>query len=383
MTHRSRLGATADLGKFSRARALRRGFALGAGTAAALFSSIAFAQTTTPDDAKALVSAPSVDIKAPEKADALDSTTAAISAGGQLSTGNSRLLAGTVTADYQKRFSNNGIGLTLLGNYGESATPTSNLHVSAENVQGRARYDRYLLDRLSVFVINTGRHDRFQGIDFRYNLDPGVKYLFVQEPATKFWGELGYDFQYDVRRDDALTQANGTRLDKTATDHSTRLYAGLTEAFNDNVNLTTGVEYLQSVIHASHYRINFDALLAAKIGGALAFGVGFSARYDHAPLPDKKRLDTQSVLSLIYSFSDAPKATPPAPPPCTPGPAPTCAPPGPVTSPTPTSPDALPTGIAPAQPPPPSDAPVPLPPPAQPSAPPAGIAPNTPTPATP
>jgi putative salt-induced outer membrane protein YdiY len=384
MTHRSRHGAPADLGKLSRTRALRRGFALGVTATSALVSHAAFAQSgQAPADATALVAAPTSTTKAPDKEDTLDVTTAALSAGGQLSTGNSRLLAGTIAGAYQTRFDRNGIGLSLLGNYGESATPTSNLHVSAQNVQGRARYDRYLLDQFSVFLINTGRHDRFQGIDFRYNLDPGVKYLFVQQPATNLWGEFGYDFQYDVRRDDSLTEPDGTRLDKTATDHSVRVFAGFTHAFNDNVNLTTGVEYLQSFIHATHYRINFDALFAAKLGGALALGVGFTARYDHAPLPDKKTLDTQSILSLIYSFSNAPVAKPAEPPPCTPAPAPTCAPPGPVTPPASTSPDALPPGAAPAQPPPPSDAPAPLPPAAQPAAPPAGSAPNAPAPGTP
>jgi putative salt-induced outer membrane protein YdiY len=380
MTHRSRLGATADLDTTARVRALRRGFTLGASASFALVSQAAFAQSTgqAPADAKALVTAPTTDIKAPEKPDGLDVTTAALSAGGQLSTGNSQLMAGTIAADYQTRFSNNGIGLSLLGNYGESATPGKDLRVSAQNVQGRARYDRYLADRVSVFLINTGRHDRFQGIDFRYNLDPGVKYLFVQKPTTNFWGELGYDFQFDVRRDDAIRLPDGTRLDKTATDHSTRVYAGLTHAFNDNVNLTTGVEYLQSVIHATHYRINFDALFAAKLGGALALGAGFSARYDHAPLPDKKRLDTVSILSIIYSFSNAPKAKP-AEPACPPAPAcvPPAPPPAPPQAPTPAGPDALPSeGTAPAQPPPPSSTPGPLPPPAAPTAPPAGIAPG-------
>lgn len=374
MTHRARC-ASAALSKLLRARAARSCIAVGASATSILAAPVALAQSmgAPPPDATALVSTPTASAKPPEKADALDVTTVAISAGGQLSTGNSRLLAGTVSADYQTRFSDNGIGLNLLGNYGESATPGSNLHVSAQNIQGRARYDRYLLDQLSVFLINTGRHDRFQGIDFRYNLDPGVKYLFVQQPATKLWGELGYDFQYDVRRDDALTEADGTRLDKTATDHSTRVFAGFTQAFNDSVNLTTGIEYLQSVVHAKKNRINFDALFAAKVGGGLALGLGFSARYDHDPLPEKKRLDTQSILSLIYSFSDAPKAKPDEPKCPPPAPAPACVPAAP---PVPTAPDVPPNGAAPAEPPPPSAAPAPVPPAAQPTAPPAGIAPG-------
>jgi Protein of unknown function, DUF481 len=353
------------------------GSALAALGATLLHAAVARAGDPTgapPPDAKALVSAPSTTIKAPEKADALDVTTVAVSAGGQLATGNSRMAAATVTGDYQTRFSNNGIGVSVLGNYGESATPGTALVVSAQNLQGRVRYDRYLLDPLSVFLINTGRHDRFQGLDFRYNLDPGVKYLFVQKPATNFWGEFGYDFQYDIRRDDALNTVNAdgsvTHVSKTATDHSLRTFVGFTHSFNDAVNLATGVEYLQSFIDATKYRLNFDALFTAKVGAGLALGAGFSARYDHDPLPDKKTLDTQTVLSVIYSFSDAPTAKPAAPPPCPP--APTC------TKALPPVPTATPSG-APADVPPPSVA-TPAPPPAAaPTSPPSGIAP-TPTP---
>src|SRR5262249_52437245 len=148
------------------------------------------------------------------------------------------------------------------------------------------------------------RHDRFQGLDFRYNLDPGVKYLFVREKASTLWGELGYDFQYDIRRDEDLIQRDATGavtavLDKTQTDHSIRAFAGFKHAFNEEVTLSTGVEYLQSLVETDRSRLNFDALFAAKVGGGLALGLGFGARYDNAPLPGKEKLDTSTTVSLI------------------------------------------------------------------------------------
>ena len=59
---------------------------------------------------------------------------------------------------------------------------------------------------MSLFLITTGRNDRFQGLEFRLNVDPGAKYLFVNTDPTTFWGEVGYDFQYDIRNSDALAQ---------------------------------------------------------------------------------------------------------------------------------------------------------------------------------
>jgi len=62
------------------------------------------------------------------------------------------------------------------------------------------------------------------------------------------------------------------------------------------------------------------------VGGGFSVGFGFSARYDHDPLPGKVNTDTATTLSLIYAFSDVVKppvcpcpVLPPAPPLFVPG----------------------------------------------------------------
>ena len=118
--------------------------------------------------------------------------------------------------------------------------------------------------------------------------------------------------------------ANGQQvlLPKTATSQSGRLYVGLKHAFSSQVTFTTGIEYLQAFAassgSSSDYRINYDALFAANLAGGFALGLGFSARYDHTPIPGKEDLDTSSTVSLIYSFSDAVAAAAAPTCPCTP-----------------------------------------------------------------
>lgn len=294
-----------------------------------------------PPDEAALVSAPAASADAPKIEKKDEGTTASVSAGGQLATGNSRLLAATVNGAAETRWSMNGLGGSVLGNYGRAALPGESIKTTAQNLQARLRYDRYLVEQASVFLLNTGRHDRFQGIDFRYNLDPGFKYLFVNTAPTQLWGEAGYDFQYDIRRDDALIVMGEPPLDKHATDHSVRAFAGLKHAFNPAVTVSTGLEFLQSLVHGDHNRLNFDALLAAALGGGLSFGFGVSLRYDHAPLPGKKHLDTTTTVSLIYAFSD--KVEAPAPP----APEPVCPPIAPAAEVAPLAPQTAPP-VAPA-----------------------------------
>ncbi len=321
-----------------------------------LFASLAVASFVTlassahadaPADTKPLVAAPKDPADAPTIAKATDGSSATASAGALMTTGNSYMLAGTANGAYERRFGDNSLGAAGIGNYGESRPQGGANHPTTENIQGKLRYDRYLTDDFTAFMMLTARSDRFQGVEFRLNVDPGVKYLFVNENTTAFWGEAGYDFQYDVRRDDArqdqdssgklLVDAAGqpVLVNKTATDHSARLFAGVKYAWNSDVTSKAGVEYLQSVIDSGRYRVNFDALVAAKLKGGLAMGVGFSARYDHAPLPGKEELDTSTSVNLIYSFADpspkkdnCPCEPPPDPaPPSTPPPAPPAPPP--------------------------------------------------------
>jgi Protein of unknown function, DUF481 len=269
-----------------------------------------------PPDAKVLVDAPKA-ADAPTVDKPTDGTSATASAGGQLVSGNSRLLALTGSGLFDTRKGNNGFGAALVGNYGQGAPPGSDVVETAENVQGRLRYDRYVAEQASAFLIATGRHDRFQGLDFRLNIDPGFKYLFFKQGAEALWAEAGYDFQYDIRRDDALQELDATNkaivangqpvlLPKTAVDHSLRFFYGVRHSFNKDVTLALGYEYLQSFVESTRYRLNFDLLFAAKVSGGLAVGFGYSARFDHDPLPGKERLDTTMTANVIYSFTDPP-----------------------------------------------------------------------------
>jgi putative salt-induced outer membrane protein len=314
-----------------------------------------------PPDTKVLVEAPKAPgLAEPKLERPVDGTTASLSAGGLLTSGNSRLLAFSANGSLESRHDANGFGAALITNYGQGAAADKAVQVSTQNIQGKLRYDRYVIEQASIFLLTTGRHDRFQGLDFRLNIDPGFKYLFLREQSNSLWAEAGYDFQYDIRRDEARVVRDANKapvlgsngepmlLDKTLVDHSSRLFVGYRRGFNKEVTLATGIEYLQSVIESERYRINFDALLAAKVGGGLAIGMGLSARYDNAPLPTKKDLDTSTTVSLIYAFSDIPEKKEPCA--CPEPPAPAAAPPASAPSP-PQAAEAPPAETPPATPP--------------------------------
>jgi len=274
-----------------------------------------------------------------EAAPTTDSTTAAVSAGGQYAAGNSRLYAATGQGKLELRRGDNGFGAGLIGNFAETDVGGT-YQKSTENLQGRLRYDRYFTPIFGGFFQATGTHDAFQAITFRLNLDPGVKLIIVDAEQTKLWGEVGYDFEFD----DNYTDGNGIEqngsggpaqdpntkqtyvIEQTDTIHSSRLFAGVRHQFNKEVVLTAGLEYLQGFggsgggtpavppgytasqvelvpITLTAARLNFDLLLAAHVGGGFSLGFGVTAKYNSAPLAGKVNLDSAGTFSLIYAFA--------------------------------------------------------------------------------
>jgi putative salt-induced outer membrane protein len=158
---------------------------------------------------------------------------------------------------------------------------------------------------VSLFLALSGRRDRFQGLDLRLNLDPGVAYSFVTQVKQRLWGEFGYDLQYDVRRDsfiDAALADDGTVVDKTNARHSGRAFAGYRNALNEHVAFDTGVEFLLGIPETENWRLNWDAGLTAALAGRFSLGTTFSLRYDHNPLPGVETSDTVTALNLLYQL---------------------------------------------------------------------------------
>lgn len=307
-----------------------------------------------PDAPKALVEGPK-EKDGPKALEAKgEGVTATASAGGLFTTGNSRTTAITGNILFDDVIGKNEIYLQVIGNYAEGAKGSDpDTRLSAANIQARARYDRLITDRFGPFLMYTHRYDQLQGFDVRANIDPGFKYLVLLEEKYQLGLEVGYDIQHDVRRNKARQvfnedgspkfgpDNNFVFLDKTQTNHGVRLGAAYKHSFNKEVTLQSGLEYLQPFNETKLWRMNFNALIAAKLVGGLALGVGFNLLFDNGALVDsgKKKLDTTTTLQLIYAFSsvakkedkmcpcDEVKAPEPPPPPVPVPPAPPVAPP--------------------------------------------------------
>ncbi len=240
-----------------------------------------------------------------DDAEAKDTTEADISAGGLLTTGNTRSLAATTAGKFRLRRQDNQFSAAAAVNYSRSAPDAdTDVETTVENYQGKLRYDRFVAGNFAVFLALSARRDRFQGLDLRLNLDPGVAYYFVDEKQQQLWAELGYDLQYDVRRDENIAAAalDGTDLEKTETRHNARGFAGYSNQINEEVTFSTGIEYLKDVQTSENWRLNWDAALNSSIGSGFSVATTFSLRFDNNPLPAVVKTDTVTAVSLVYKL---------------------------------------------------------------------------------
>ncbi len=252
----------------------------------------------------------------PGEEESTDATELTVSAGALGSTGNARTLALTGNANFRLRRGIHQFGAIALGNFARAAlTPDTDPETTVNNVQGRLRYDVFVHPRVSLFAMATARHDPFQQLDLRLNVDPGVAFYILNGAKHRLWTEVGYDLQYDIRTDEAvfetteegafIVDADGNRNrveDRTFTNHAARLFGGYANSINDNFTFSTGVEYLQSFLEARRFRVNWDVGLTAQLVNRLSLATTFTLRLDNAPLPGVVEVDTITAVSLVYRF---------------------------------------------------------------------------------
>ena len=275
------------------------------------------------------------------KVDDTDATEAEISAGGLFVSGNARSAALTGGGRFRIRRKIHEFSAGLVGNYAQAGIkqPDNSLkgQVTAGNVQGRVRYDVFFHQRISFFAMVTARHDPFLALNMRLRIDPGFAFFILNKPKHRLWAEVGYDYLLDVRRvrdnadttgcpagtnyvlnvpnvDPALAMPQCTARPRQST-HSARLFAGYSNTLSEYVTFATGLEYIQGLAPLRSLAaetdggkerlkawVNWDVALTTSLSKRFAFATTFTLRYDNAPLPGIKKLDTITSFNLVFRF---------------------------------------------------------------------------------
>jgi hypothetical protein len=193
---------------------------------------------------------------------------------------------------------------------------TNKDQVTAEQFNGKVRYDRFLTDFNSLFIAGLVSRDLPAGKKEVVGGQAGYSRRLYKTEKAEAVGEIGYDYSHEE-----LVGGDGVSI------HSVRGFVGYHAEMSEGVTFDTSLEALTNLNHESlpttdhrdadlgeDTRVNIKAAIAAKVGKNLAFQTSLEAHFDNRPAPLKidnladgfvpsaGRLDTIMKASLIYTI---------------------------------------------------------------------------------
>lgn len=175
---------------------------------------------------------------------------------------------------------------------GGPVTDTTN---SAANWFIKGRYDRYFLEKNTVYVSFQSSGDRPAG--FIYRLEPQVGYarLFVKTAHQLLRGEIGYDYTFEHR----VLQPMGAPRDVDY--HSGRLFVYYENKFTPFASFTEGLELLEAFNHLEAFRLNSISTLSSTIYKNVALKLNFTLHFNNDPAlrPTPTNIDPATGMVFV------------------------------------------------------------------------------------
>ena len=249
--------------------------------------------------------------------------TANISAGATLNGGNTKSFGATVGGRFQLIRKPHQLTAEALFTYLSARFADDNqVHPTATNIVGRARYDIFLSENNALFAALAPRNDRFAGLDMRLQVQAGyLRNLYNPSANHRLWGEIGYDGTYDnfsrfqphgaPPRDTTMNPWPG----KDDFVHSARLFAGYTNLLTPLATLNLGVEFLYDFEDSKNIRLNPTIELTSSISANFKLSLLSRILFDNVPVDStKEKTDYITTAQLVFTFDSV--TPPPACPAC-------------------------------------------------------------------
>ncbi|MBW2257914.1 MAG: DUF481 domain-containing protein [Deltaproteobacteria bacterium] len=200
----------------------------------------------------------------------------------------------------QSKLDGDGDGVISDSERGEPFKP------SAERYAAGIRYDRFLSDRDSLYLLAGGFQDQFAGYDLRTHEQLGYSRLIVDNERslgegddavalmTRLVGEVGFDWAQEnfvegVDPESAQIIAG-------------RVMLGLTHQINANTSFTNTIEVYENVQDLEDLRLQNDAALSTKLNGKISFKISHSLLFDNVPVDGFRKTDHTTMVTLVASI---------------------------------------------------------------------------------
>ncbi len=156
--------------------------------------------------------------------------------------------------------------------------------------QGNYKFDE------SNYMFANGSYevDQFRGFDFQVATAAGYGHKFFDDGGDVLRAEIGPGYIYQSLTDAQITE-NGEKSNTTLVAHTVLEY---TNRISDSSTFQSKLvsDFGSQIIS------RLDTSITAKVVDSLAMKFGVTVRYNSDPLNDIKNTDTETTLTLLYSF---------------------------------------------------------------------------------
>ncbi|WP_371316385.1 YdiY family protein [Shewanella sp. NIFS-20-20] len=166
--------------------------------------------------------------------------------------------------------------------------------VTAERYFAGGQGDYALDDRSYLFINANYLKDPFTGYDYTITSAVGYGYTVFESQQTKFDVEIGPGYLYQ-RLDEEQSALLGKDTEQSWVAHG---------VINFETQLSESSTFSQRFIgdYGDKFEGRSETAITANIIGALAMKFAVVVRYNSEPLDDKKSTDTETNMTLLYSF---------------------------------------------------------------------------------
>lgn len=225
--------------------------------------------------------------------------TTTISAGANLTRGNSETLAlnGSVRAELKPGA--NEVALGVEANYGEStATDTNgveNTETTVDNQRAFGQYRRLLSERAFASLNAELLRDDVAGINYRLTVGPGVGYYLLKGDVHNLMIEAGPAYITEELEDSA---GDTSRDDRWAI----RAVERYDLQFSKTAKLWEQVEYLPTADDFDAYLLNAEAGVEAAMTTAVGLRLVGQYKYNSEPAAGREREDFSLIAGVTVKL---------------------------------------------------------------------------------
>lgn len=226
--------------------------------------------------------------------------------GGAFTTGNVDfyVLSGSINGD--RRWEQNAVTVKSGGLIGRSRLDVDGDGLLSDSERETARvesarraftdlrYDRFLGEKNSLYVLGGVLTDIYAGYDWRSHEQVGYSRRLIKSDAAELFGEFGLDYAQENYVDDIDPN--------TANVLAGRGMLGLSVKLTEDVKLHETIEVYENLLNRKDARVLNTASLTVRVGDKMSFKLSHILVFDNVPVEGYRKADQTATVSLVATL---------------------------------------------------------------------------------